>query len=114
MPDIHIGKEIRQRLDEYGMTPKAFAARMGMTTANAYDLFKRPSIPIEQLLQVGKVLQFDFLALYQQKQSPNGHILHEPPPVYNAKGFQEEFVSMVKYVHKITEQFLKENKNLPQ
>jgi hypothetical protein len=61
---LHIGKLIRQHLEEVGMTKSEFARRIGTSPQNVYGIFKRRSCDTELLRDVSKVLGFDFFQYY--------------------------------------------------
>jgi stage III sporulation protein SpoIIIAA len=61
---LHIGKMIRQHLEEVGMTKSEFARRIGTSPQNVYGIFKRKSCDTELLRDISKVLSFDFFQYY--------------------------------------------------
>lgn len=63
---MHIGKEIRRKLEERHRTVVWFAEKLSYTRANIYKIFDKSSIDTEFLLRVSEVLDFDFFALYSE------------------------------------------------
>lgn len=61
---LHIGKLIRQHLEEVGMTKSEFARRISTSPQNIYGIFKRKSCDTELLRDISKVLNFDFFQYY--------------------------------------------------
>jgi len=61
---IHIGKIIRQHLEEAGMTKSEFARRINTSPQNIYGIFKRQSIDTELLRDISRVLGYDFFQYY--------------------------------------------------
>jgi transcriptional regulator with XRE-family HTH domain len=61
---LHIGKIIRQHLDEVGMTKSEFARRISTSPQNIYGIFKRKSIDTELLREISRVLSYDFFQYY--------------------------------------------------
>lgn len=61
---LHIGKLIRQHLEELGMTKSEFARRISTSPQNIYGIFKRKSCDTELLRDISKVLNFDFFQYY--------------------------------------------------
>ena len=57
---IHIGHTIRTVLEESGMSITEFAQRLNCTRPNAYDIFERCDIGVEQLIEISKVLGHNF------------------------------------------------------
>ena len=70
---LHIGKLIRQHLEEAGMTKSEFARRIGTSPQNIYGIFKRKSCDTELLREISRVLSFDFFQYY----STNALIVEE-------------------------------------
>jgi transcriptional regulator with XRE-family HTH domain len=63
---FHIGKIIRQRLEETGMNKSEFARRINTTPQNIYGIFKRKSIDTDLLKEISQVLEYDFFQYYSQ------------------------------------------------
>lgn len=63
---IHIGEEIRKRLEVSGMSIKEFARRLCCERHSVYYIFKQGNIDINRLLKISAILDFDFLALYRE------------------------------------------------
>lgn len=63
--NIHIGREIETRVKESGIKVSVFAKRINVSQRNIYNLFKRETLPTDQLRLIGEVLNFDFLKLYK-------------------------------------------------
>ena len=63
---LHIGKIIRQRLEETGMNKSEFARRINTTPQNIYGIFKRKSIDTDLLKEISQVLEYDFFQYYSQ------------------------------------------------
>ncbi len=69
MKNIHIGKLIKRRMLEQGLTVSDFAIAINRTRATVYDIFERKSIDVELLLSISKILQFDFFSVYSSDTS---------------------------------------------
>lgn len=61
---VHIGKLIRTRLEEVGLTKSEFARRINVSPQNIYGIFKRVSCDSKLLNDIGKVLNYDFFQYY--------------------------------------------------
>jgi plasmid maintenance system antidote protein VapI len=62
--EIHVGKLIKNRLQETGMTKSEFARRINKTSQNVYDIFERKTIDTGLLLKISKILDFNFFERY--------------------------------------------------
>ncbi|MBQ9077477.1 MAG: helix-turn-helix transcriptional regulator [Muribaculaceae bacterium] len=58
---VHIGEEIRKRLDSSGMPYKDFASRLHCTRSALYHLFRSKSIDTEKLITISRILNYDFI-----------------------------------------------------
>lgn len=63
---IHIGREIRRRLEASDISKKDFAEALCCERNSLYYIFEQPSIDIHRLLKISKILRFDFLSLYRE------------------------------------------------
>jgi hypothetical protein len=61
---IHIGKQIKVRLLETGMSKSEFARRINKTSQNVYDIFDRKTIDTGLLIKISAVLDYNFFELY--------------------------------------------------
>lgn len=62
--ELHIGKIIRQHLEEKGMTKSEFSRRIETSPQNIYGIFRRKSIDTDLLRKISIVLEFDFFTYY--------------------------------------------------
>lgn len=63
---VHIGAKIKDRLYELGMSRVEFARRINKTRNVVYDIFKRESIDTNLLVNISKVLDFNFFEFYSE------------------------------------------------
>ena len=66
---IHIGKKIREVLDKTPISVVDFAKSINLTRNGAYKVFEKETIDTGQLQTIGKVLNHDFFAYYEQSPS---------------------------------------------
>lgn len=62
--EIHVGKLIKNRLQETGMTKSEFARRINKTSQNIYDIFERKTIDTGLLLKISTILDLNFFERY--------------------------------------------------
>lgn len=67
---LHIGKKIKQVLDKSPMSVVEFAKSIHLTRNGAYKVFEKETIDTGQLQAIGKVLNHDFFAYYENVQKP--------------------------------------------
>lgn len=58
---LHIGKMIKATFDESGLSVTELARRIHTARSNVYFIFERPSIDMEQLLDLCDALDHNFL-----------------------------------------------------
>lgn len=66
---IHIGKIIRNKITDRGMTVSEVARRLNKTPQALHQMFGRPSIDTETLLEIGDVLEYNFFNLFADKEN---------------------------------------------
>lgn len=66
--DVHIGKLIKQRLSESGLSISDFATAIHKTRTNVYDIFKRKNVDIDLLISISEILHFDFISYLHEAQ----------------------------------------------
>jgi plasmid maintenance system antidote protein VapI len=59
--EIHYGQEVREKIDECGMSVAEFARRIHCSRNNAYNIFKRQYIDLQLLKTISDVLNYDFI-----------------------------------------------------
>ncbi len=61
---IHIGEEIKKVAKERFSRDTEFAEKLGRSRQTVYDMYKRETIDVNTLLDVCKVLSYNFFDLY--------------------------------------------------
>lgn len=73
MEDIHIGKLIKLRLNQLGMTKAEFARRINKSPQNIHDLLNRQSVDTKLLMSIGQVLSYNFFKVFM----PDNKVIDE-------------------------------------
>lgn len=60
---IHVGQEIRRRLEEKNCTVVWLAHQLSCSRTNMYKIFEKPHLDSEMLFRISVVLDYDFFAL---------------------------------------------------
>tara|TARA_R110001606_G_scaffold41488_3_gene111935 strand:- start:46 stop:399 length:354 start_codon:yes stop_codon:yes gene_type:complete len=82
MEKIHLGKKLKQVLEERGMSHAEFARRINKSSQNVYSMFDRKEIGVSLLAEAGEVLNFDFFSLLGDEEK-KPMMVAEPPQQYN-------------------------------
>jgi hypothetical protein len=61
---VHIGKIIEQKISESGFSKSYVAEKINRSPQTLYDIFQKPNINTDLLLQLGEVLNYDFFQHY--------------------------------------------------
>ena len=67
MEEIHIGQQIKTVFETKGISVTEFARRINKSRENIYSIFSRKTIDTGLLLNISKVLELDFFALFSKK-----------------------------------------------
>ena len=76
---IHIGRIIKQTLDESKISITDFAKKINKERSNVYDIFKRESIDTDLLIKISRALDHNFFSYYEdvEKVSNEENVLDE-------------------------------------
>lgn len=61
---MHIGKLIKQRMDEQGKSVVWLARQLSYSRTNVYKIYDKASIDTDVLLRISSILEYDFFSLY--------------------------------------------------
>ncbi len=64
LKEVHIGKAIRERLEELKMTKTEFGRLIGVPQQHVNRIFERETIETKKLLKICRALDFNFFALF--------------------------------------------------
>ena len=90
MEKILIGQEIKQEVQNQGLSVEKFAEKLQMSTSEAEELFEKTSLETDLLLQISKLLKRDFFSLFSN--SVNGNAKDETIAILKERG-EKCFVS---------------------
>ncbi len=62
---LYIGEKIKDRMEARGLTPTTLGKKIGTSSQNVQDIFKRQSIDAELLQKISKALDYDFFDFYK-------------------------------------------------
>ena len=64
---VHIGKEIKRKTLEQGMTVVCLSRELGCHRTNMYRIFSSPTVDTGVLLRLSIILGYDFFRLYSEE-----------------------------------------------
>lgn len=65
--NIHVGQEIRNRLDEKGHTVVWLAEALACSRTKVYKIFEKPHMDTDMLARISTILEFDFFSLLSKQ-----------------------------------------------
>lgn len=68
---IHIGTQIRQKMEERQKTVVWMAEQLSCSRTNIYKIFEKYSVDTDQLARISTILDFDFFSLYSDNVKNN-------------------------------------------
>ena len=73
---VHIGKRIKEKVKQSGMSVTEFAKRINYSRRNIYAIFDKETIDMGLMFKIGEVLDHNFLKDYVEQDEELQ--LHEP------------------------------------
>lgn len=64
MEKLHIGRIIKQQLEEQKKTTVWLAQQLGCHRTNLYKIYEKPTIDTGILLRISKIIGYNFFELY--------------------------------------------------
>lgn len=61
---MHIGKLIKQQMEEQGKTVVWLARQLSYSRTNVYKIYEKPSIDTDVLMRISVILKYDFFQIY--------------------------------------------------
>jgi hypothetical protein len=85
----HVGELVARRLDVVGMTKAEFGRRIATSRQNVNSLLRKPTLTVDQLMEISVALQYDFFAVLSEalyKAEPDCQRPPTSPATYVAGG----------------------------
>ena len=75
--NLHIGRLIKTVFERSGMTVSEFARQLNCERTNIYTIFKRRTIDVELLINISKILNYNFFEDILKKTNLNIKTTHD-------------------------------------
>ena len=75
--NLHIGQLIKTVFERSGMTVSDFARQLNCERTNVYTIFKRRTIDVELLVNISKVLEYNFFEDVLKETNLNTKTTHD-------------------------------------
>lgn len=75
--DLHIGQLIKTVFERSGMTVSDFARQLNCERTNVYTIFKRRTIDVELLVNISKILEYNFFEDVLKETNLNTKTTHD-------------------------------------
>lgn len=107
MPKIHIGKKIKEVLDNSPVKAVELAKKINLTRVGLYKVFEKEAISTDQLQKISTALNHDFFAYYQ----PKHQVVRESSPAYGFAA-KEDVEALARMVHELAKNVSKIQQDL--
>jgi len=94
----NIGKIIKLKLKEKGISVSEFARRINTNRNNVYDIFHRDSIDTKLLQKISEVLEYDFFQAISENKQSKEFVAKEPSIIYtkDLQSNQQQIIELQK------------------
>ncbi|MBQ2852843.1 MAG: helix-turn-helix transcriptional regulator [Bacteroidales bacterium] len=75
--NLHIGRLIKTVFERSGMTVSEFARQLNCERTNIYTIFKRRTIDVELLINISKILNYNFFEDILKETNLNIKMTHD-------------------------------------
>lgn len=83
---MHYGQAIADAIRNSGHSVKSVAEAIGMSRNRLHQLFKKPEVPLDVILAIGKAIKYDFTPeIPEFKAIVHSHIENHPASEYQLK-----------------------------
>jgi transposase len=66
METVHIGKKIKEKVEEMNLSKKEFAEMISRSGTSVHELFRKEYIRTDELERISQILDFNFFSYYAQ------------------------------------------------
>ena len=64
---LHIGRCIKEKLEEQGQTTVWLARQLGCHRTNLYKIYEKPTIDTGILLRISRIMRYNFFDMYAKE-----------------------------------------------
>lgn len=75
--NLHIGRLVKTVFERSGMTVSDFARQLNCERTNVYTIFKRRTIDVELLVNISKILEYNFFEDVLKETNLNTKTTHD-------------------------------------
>ncbi len=61
---VHRGEVVEKAVRQSGYSITKLANRMGKSRRHVYNIFENPNVPIDTILEIGKIIHYNFSELF--------------------------------------------------
>jgi lambda repressor-like predicted transcriptional regulator len=100
----HRGEIIEKAVRESGFPIAELARRMKKSRRTLYNMFENPYIPIEEVLQIGKIIHYDFSDLFTDM-SKTANMVEEPNAHYgdSSNYWKDKYIALLEKYNALLE-----------
>ena len=100
---IHRGEIIEQAIRQSGISITEVAKRLGKSRQHLYNLFDDPNISLDSILQIGKIIHYDFTKEIAELKSLNQAIQNKVTLQENDEYWKDKYLHLLEKYNSLLE-----------
>ena len=100
----HRGGIVEKAVRESGFPIAELARRMKKSRRHIYNLFENPNLSLDEILQIGKIIHYDFSELFTDV-SKSKSLVEEPAAIYgdSAAYWKDKYIALLEKYNALLE-----------
>ena len=100
----HRGELVEKAVRESGFPIAELARRMNKSRRHIYNLFENPQLSLDEILQIGKIIHYDFSGLFTDV-SKSKNIVEERAAIYgdSAAYWKDKYIALLEKYNALLE-----------
>jgi hypothetical protein len=109
----HRGEIVEKAVRESGFPIAELARRMKKSRRHIYNLFENPNLSLDEILQIGKIIHYDFSELFTEV-SKSKSVVEEPAATYgeSAVYWKDKYIALLEKYNALLERVSGKNTDL--
>ena len=100
----HRGELVEKAVRESGFQIAELARRMKKSRRHIYNLFENPHLSLDEILQIGKIIHYDFTELFTDVRKSNALIEDPEMPYGNSANYwKDKYIALLEKYNSLLE-----------
>jgi plasmid maintenance system antidote protein VapI len=105
----HRGEMVEKAVRESGFPIAELARRLNKSRRHVYNIFENPQVSMDEILQIGKIIHYDFSELFTQLRKSETTALEDQTEYRNSATFwKDKYIALLEKYNELLERFGKE------